>query len=703
MTDSWVRWPDSNAPILFFGLMLLVFVLAVIICAVQYWYASFLVRRWQRWCLCGLRFFMLLTLGLILFQPTWYSVQTKNRPYLEIIGQLPPSLLNELVRKGVDVKQIETTANWSQIRSLAKGPLLFSETDVPIDFRLHDDTFRSTSISFMQSRFDQLVEDHSPEALARTIQLYLPHEIQSGAVGQGMITVPPNSPTFNLTVMARLARPSTSDNREFPKQLLQTRIDGNTNSITFPLPFSAPGRVVIEVWAAQEQKDSKQTLVGSDTVLVTATRSRLLYVSSQPTWQLRFLKETLLRDATFSVDGIRIFLEGIEPETVRENRLYIGRLPATLAELLAYDIVLLDNIDTRVLSDDFLQLLKRFVSDHAGAVILSEGLPATPRPLGQSRRVSKFSPVAPVQIVGDRSQTVSAQTGSFPAFWDGFSTQQKNEIVSLFVNSNATLTQRLLPGSEPILYQTLARQDGGSESVPRMASRRYGLGQVIWLGTNETWRLRQTPHLFDHFWRQLLGAAMLNRQRGDSKRFTFLVDRRRADIGQTIHLEARCIEPSSQLSDELNVVVYQEIPDGDVKSQTVTLRRIANGTADHPTNVWRGSFRPTSGGICTLKLKHPARELWREAIVQVVPSTQRQSGASDAAQRIIAKQTRGKFIEADWPEQRILDSLLAVSRQYGTSETSLCELPLQNHSWWFGVMVTLLCTEWFLRRRFNLI
>src|SRR3989442_5994555 len=74
----------------------------------------------------------------------------------------------------------------------------------------------------------------------------------------------------------------------------------------------------------------------------------------------------------------------------------------------------------------------------------------------------------------------------------------------------------------------------GDQPMPLLATQFYGKGQVMWLGTDETWRWRWNyqDKYFDRLWGQIIYQLGLPSMLGDgSKRTQMALDRSQAVYG----------------------------------------------------------------------------------------------------------------------------------------------------------------------------
>ncbi len=106
-----------------------------------------------------------------------------------------------------------------------------------------------------------------------------------------------------------------------------------------------------------------------------------------------------------------------------------------------------------------------------------------------------------------------------------------------------------------------ARQDGKKQ--PLIAIRQYGRGEVVYLGFNETWRLRRAhgEELFRRFWKEVMWRLALNHALGANKRFVVQTDQPRYQVDQTVTVTVKAGNAQYKALSE------SEVPGGKLSGQ----------------------------------------------------------------------------------------------------------------------------------------
>ena len=223
---------------------------------------------------------------------------------------------------------------------------------------------------------------------------------------------------------------------------------------------------------------------------------RVLIVESVPRWEYRYLRNALSRDPGVEVACL-LFHPGLS-KVGGGTKDYIKQFPAGLEELSKFDVVFLGDIgiEDGQLTAEQCRLLKGLVEHQASGLVFMPG--------PQGREFSLLdTPLADLYpVVMDDSQ---------PGGW-GSRTPGRFELTetgrrSLLTNLADTPETNLevwddLPGFQ--WYAPVIRAKGGTDvlavhkdasnaqgRVPLLATRTFGAGKVLFMGTDGAWRWRK--------------------------------------------------------------------------------------------------------------------------------------------------------------------------------------------------------------------
>ena len=436
---------------------------------------------------------------------------------------------------------------------------------------------------------------------------------------------------------------------------------------------------------------------------------RLLFVEYEPTWEWRFIKEVFHRDKLVGQRGFRTFLRSADPKVRKTNELFLPTMAPSRSEFFAYDVILLGDLPAGNLSLRFCQMAEEFVNDFGGGLVVLAGprfgpgqlaetplakmLPVVVDPAARIRQREAFT----LQLRPEAGQTDFMQLGSGPS-----------------ENARAWANLGPLPWYQPVdrlhpMAITLAEHPSdtcadGKTRQPLVAMRRYGHGEVVYLGFDETWRMRRKygEQYFRQFWGQMIHRLALSHALGVQKRFVVRTDRRQYQADDSVILSVDAYDTDFQpLADDAvsggalrgELVLPEDAArDATARVQPVSVPLVRKGR-------FETRFPVFAGGEYRVRIKDPLGDQHAETSFHVANlSVERQRAVRNAAlEQAIAEATGGKscdLVTAD----RIADEI-RLNPKIEVHEQSLA---LWNTRLMFVAVVMLLLTEWVTRKRVNL-
>ena len=446
--------------------------------------------------------------------------------------------------------------------------------------------------------------------------------------------------------------------------------------VRFGVPMDRPGPTTVKVSVAvagegRRDKGSTDRDIRADnnsreaTVQVSAEKTRVLLIESEPRWEFRYLRNALLRDPHVEVEAVVFHHPSLEPNT-RES-------PGLETQALAYQTHLpvrnqrgtggeadpLDSFDALVLGDvavadlplDFGARLERFVADRGGSLIISAGNRHW-RELADSTRnkdwSSSFASLMPVHLIrpvpignipanktrpslppGHLLQPTSAALNAAAA-WPMFtldSTQFEGQgLAELFErplsrqtgagtamadsaeiwSSLPRLPWVLLGQSKPGAQELATIEAGTTGKETVMAAQPYGFGRVFWIGTEGTWRWRYRVGDQHHhrFWGQLIRwAAGSHGLTAGNARIRFGPVPSRIHKGQTVHIQARIHDRAISLPSE-PVLAARLVPLNSDSRKTSSILVPLHPSSDQP-RVFVGDVSAPEVGLYRMQLEAP--------------------------------------------------------------------------------------------------
>jgi hypothetical protein len=441
-------------------------------------------------------------------------------------------------------------------------------------------------------------------------------------------------------------------------------------------------------------------------VTVVDKKIRVLLVEDSPRWETRFLTSILEADKT-RIEASFLIRQADERLAATDRR-HLRSFPATPADLRSYDVVVFGNIGVEFFTAEELTNLANFVQMEGGGVLFIAGRNRLP----DAYEGSPLATMLPVEIENQPGYSVEDELAR--TLKTGFRPQLTAE------GKRSSLT-RLAPESREndLLWEksdlmfwrypavrmksgatALATIGGvpgggrGQEGEPVIAMQRYGKGQVIWMGTDETWRWRSKPGPEAHrrFWGQLVSSLSQAHLLGKTNRVQLETDKSEYVIGDRAQITARLLDQdfNRRVDDQVTAVVER----GALGKEEVVLAAVK----DQP-GTFQGEFVPGSAGEYRLVIKDEEDEAER-LFTAVAPRIEFDDpGMRAELLTQIANATEGRFTTLAGLAELKKD----LQAQEHVAEPRREERPLWNAPGIMILITLLLGLEWFFRKRWDLL
>jgi uncharacterized membrane protein len=291
---------------------------------------------------------------------------------------------------------------------------------------------------------------------------------------------------------------------------------------------------------------------------------KVLVLAGGPMRDYHFSRTSLFRHPSMEVD---VWLQTGQVGISQEADRLLFRFPEEIEDLYAYDAVLAFDPDWSQLQPEELQRLADWISNEGGGLVLVAGDVHTPELAAdpELETVRKLSPVLFEEVslrLGSRDRAETpypvglTQEGQvaeflrleesgeesvweqFPGVYRAYPTRGPKAGATIYAEFTDPLSR--VGGRQPIL----------------LAGHRYGQGQVLYLGSPETWRLRALDEsYFDRFWVKLVRKGAEGRSKRGLQRSMFVLDGREFTLGQTVPLRLRSLNPQFQPLETDNVTI----------------------------------------------------------------------------------------------------------------------------------------------------
>lgn len=427
---------------------------------------------------------------------------------------------------------------------------------------------------------------------------------------------------------------------------------------------------------------------------------RVLFLEDEPSWEWRFIKEVFHRDPLVGPEGFRTYLRSADPQVRTRNPLFLTSLSLPRREFFTYDVVIIGDIPASAVTPTAASMIEEFVDKMGGGLIFVLGPRCGPgqwadTPLGRLLPVEAAPVTRPRESLYVPQLTLDAMLFDFMRLGK---TEQESQ--QAWANLGQLVwyypVRRLRPLATPLLVHPHDTCIDGKTKQPLIAVQNVGRGEVVYVGINELWRLRRKygETYYREFWGQLIHRLAIRHALGAEKRFVVRSDHREYRSGD----EARFTVEAYDV--EFRPLEETQLPERGLRG---TLRISGNGPAEMRevrfTQTRPGWFESRTvlfaPGEYQLSLRDPLTGQSVETRFQVSGQSVelQQPWRNEECQKLLAATTGGKSYHASqWPE---LVRALPRERQFAVE---VREIPLWNSWPLFLGVITLLLSEWFVRK-----
>ncbi len=482
-------------------------------------------------------------------------------------------------------------------------------------------------------------------------------------------------------------------------------VDFSADLMTVDIPYKPDrvGRYRLE--ARLESLDGEiitENNVASREVVVRDEAVKLLFIEDQPTWEWRFVKEVFHRDRLVGREGFRTYLHSADFGVRRSSELFLSSLNPSRAEFFANDVIFISDIPAELLTAGFQNMLVEYVRDFGGGLVVIAGPRFTAKSLSQTRVADMLpvilDPIGRLRIGDFRLQLTP--TGAVEDFMVLADPGRPNEKAwdSLGELPWYQPVANLHPQGLSLAVHPLDRCADGETPQPIIATRRFGKGEVVYVGINEMWRLRRFhgEKYYRRFWGQLMYRLGLSHALGSQKRFKVATDREQYRVGDNVTISVEAYDGDFRpLSDtdlpETDLIgrLISTSSEGGEDSKTLAIPSSGNDA------VFETSVPIFTEGAHRLLVSDPITGEEVEVSFNVSPlSVERRSAVRNLTlQRALASQTGGRPYE--------LDELAKLADDVASDpiiETSQLYVPLWNTWLVIALVFVALFSEWAIRK-----
>jgi hypothetical protein len=391
------------------------------------------------------------------------------------------------------------------------------------------------------------------------------------------------------------------------------------------------------------------------TVRVADSKIRVLYIENLPRWEYKFLQPALSRDRRIEVDYLLISADPKATRTFDEKSPLLGEFPKTRDKFLEakYNLILMGDVPSTYFSKEQLEWISEFVKNRGGLIVMAgrqnmpntyEGTPIADL-LPIEFKKQKFSLDADVRTQEyPPTLTEAGQRTDWLALAD---TPEENlevwqkKLQGFHWNFPVT---KVKPAAQSLVVNPRLKIGEPPAPMPILATHFFGKGQVVWLGTDETWRWRWNfeDKYFVRFWGQLIYQIGLPSLLGDSaKRASMALDRSQAVVGRPNTIYVRLWDKEFNPRKDLKVdaeLVYVDAKAGEERKTPVMLNAIAGRPGEYALVVPNNR-----AGRYELNVKNPEANTFGFRVDLPPRHELEEAGLNEKALREAAEITGGRF------------------------------------------------------------
>ena len=493
---------------------------------------------------------------------------------------------------------------------------------------------------------------------------------------------------------------------------LQLKLDGQvvaTRTLTFtndaelvvPLKFTPQTLGEFELTASVEARSDetvKDNNSRSQRIKVIDSKIKVLLVDQSPRWEFKYLQMLLLRDRR--VD-LRCFLvEGDKAISRTADSPYLPEFPARRDELFKYDLVILGDVDPKVLTALHQENLNKLVSDFGGALVVLAGkrhMPAQyrrsvlekllPVEFEPSTTDSRSDPIAdkPIKLQLTAAGRASAMLRLSDR--DDENAQMWAQLPPIYWAARVT---RAKPAAEVLVVDSDVSKESRSGKMPVIAVQQYGLGQVMFVGTDNLWRWRKNAGDFYYtaVWGQIAQRVSIQRLLGVSRRTQLSTDRQNYMAGDRVAVYARLYSGAGfEPVQEPAVKGSFGLKNGQGPRTEVALRPVP----DQPA-MYRGEFIATGAGGYGFSVENDPQTVLDFNVTE--PKVEfGETAMNEALLKELAATTGGQFFREE-TLYKLPETIAAkTERVQSPMEVELWASPL-----YFLLLLGVVTAEWVLRK-----
>lgn len=475
----------------------------------------------------------------------------------------------------------------------------------------------------------------------------------------------------------------------------------NDAELVVPLKFTPETLGEFELTASVEPRSDeavKDNNARSVRIKVIDSKIKVLLADQSPRWEFKYLQMLLLRDRRVE---LKCFLaEGDKAISRAPDSPYLPEFPARRDDLFKYDLVILGDLDPKILTAQHQENLNKLLSDFGGALVVLAGkrhMPAQYRRAALEKLLPvEFEPVTldtrndPIAERPIKLQLTAAGRASAMlrlSDRDEENAQLWAQLPPIYWSARVT---RAKPAAEVLVVDPDVSKESRFGKMPVIASQQYGLGQVLFVGTDNFWRWRKNAGDFFHtaIWGQIAQRVSIQRLLGVSRRTQLSADRQNYMTGDRVTVFARLYTGAGyEPLEEASVRGSFGLKSGQGPRTELTLRPVPD-----QAGMYRGEFIATGVGAFGFSVENDPQTILDFNVTE--PQFEfGETAMNEPLLKQLASTTGGQFFR----EENLYQLPDAIR-----SKTERVQSPLEVELWaspfYFLLLLGVVTAEWVLRK-----
>ncbi len=425
------------------------------------------------------------------------------------------------------------------------------------------------------------------------------------------------------------------------------------------------------------------------------SRIRVLMVEQSPRWEFKYIQAMLLREKRVETDCL--VFEADREVTRVPGSPFIEQFPSRREDLFKYDLILFGDVDPKSLTQPQMENVAAFVSEAGGSLVVISGKRFTP----QAYRHTVIERLLPVELQG-ASIGSRAVLATKPIQLSLTSFGEASSMLQLEETRDASLARwkklppiywtasiaRAKPAAEVLLVDPDPARAVNGDPKPIVALHRYGSGEVLFVGTDNTWRWRKNIGDLYHtlFWGQVVQRMAGGRLLAGSRNTRLTADKRTYRSGERVSVFAKLqTENFEPLREDM---VKATLEDADGQRREIVMRAVPEKPGYYRTEF----TAPEDAGRYRLTIAdRPASPV--DISVQDSASELIEPAMNEGLLKELAAITGGGFFR----EENLAMLPASITNRTATLTTQR-EIELWATPLIFILLVLLVATEWVIRK-----